>query len=170
MTQRRDFIDDYRPDLYSMTDLCAHSNVSRHVRRWSHPGAAPLQTTAPHQVLTIDFKGQFRMRNRAYCYPLTVIDHFSRYPLGCQGLLDVGGAAVKPRLRHLFRTCGLPEAIRSDNGAPFASSEIHGLNHPNVWWLQFGITHQRIAPGSPQENGAHERLHRTLKDWAARLP
>jgi len=152
--------------------LARHGRVQprRQRRRWKHPGAAPLQTTAPNQVWTIDFKGQFRMRNRAYCYPLTVIDHFSRYLLGCQGLPDVGGAGVKPHLRHLFRTCGLPEAIRSDNGAPFASSGIHGLNRLNVWWLQLGITHQRITPGSPQENGAHERLHKTLKDRAARPP
>ena len=152
--------------------LARHGRVQprRRRRRWKHPGAAPLQTTAPNQVWTIDFKGQFRMRNRAYCYPLTVLDHFSRYLLGCQGLPDVGGAGVKPHLRHLFRTGGLPEAIRSDNGAPFASPGIHGLNRLNVWWLQLGIVHQRITPGSPQENGAHERLHKTLKDRAARPP
>lgn len=152
--------------------LARHGRVHqrRSRRRWKHPGAASLQTTAPNQTWTIDFKGQFRMRNRAYCYPLTVIDHFSRYLLGCQGLPDVSGAGVKPHLRHLFRTCGLPEAIRSDNGAPFASTGIHGLNHLNVWWLPLGITHQRITPGSPQENGAHERLHKTLKERAARPP
>jgi transposase InsO family protein len=110
------------------------------------------------------------MRNRASCYPLTVIDHFSRYLLGRHGLPDVGGAGVKPHLRRLFRTCGLHEAIRTDNGAPFASTGIHGLNRLNVWWLQFGITHQRITPGRPQENGAHERLHKTLKERATRPP
>jgi transposase InsO family protein len=142
----------------------------RRRQRWKHPGAAPLDTTAPNQTWTIDFKGQFRMRNGVYCYPLTVIDHFSRYLLCCHGLLDVAGAGVKPQLRHLFRTCGLPESIRSDNGSPFASTGIHGLNHLNVWWLQLGISHQRITPGSPQENGAHERLHKTLKARAARPP
>jgi transposase InsO family protein len=152
--------------------LARHGRVQprRQRHRWKHPGAAALQTTAPNQVWTIDFKGQFRMRNGVYCYPLTVIDHFSRYLLGCHGLLDVAGAGVKPHLRHLFRTCGLPEAIRSDNGAPFASTGIHGLNRLNVWWLQLGITHQRITPGSPQENGAHERLHKTLKAQATRPP
>jgi transposase InsO family protein len=152
--------------------LARHGHVHHRRRRrpWRPPGAAPLCTSAPNQVWTIDFKGQFRMRNRVYCYPLTVIDHFSRYLLGCQGLLDVGGAGVKPHLRHLFRTCGLPEAIRTDNGAPFASTGIHGLNHLNVWWLQLGISHQRITPGSPQENGAHERLHKTLKADATRPP
>jgi transposase InsO family protein len=147
-----------------------HVHHRRRRRHWKHPGAAPLRTTGPNQVWTIDFKGQFRMRNGLYCYPLTVIDHFSRYLLRCQGLRDVAGEGVKPHLRHLFRTCGLPEAIRSDNGAPFASSGIHGLNRLNVWWLQLGITHQRIHPGSPQENGAHERLHKTLKERVARPP
>lgn len=101
-------------------------------------------------------------------YPLTIIDHFSRYLLCCQGLLDVGRAGVQPQLRHLFRTWGLPDATRSDNGAPFASSGIHGLNRLNVWWLQLGITHQRITSGRPPENGAHERLHKTLKARATR--
>jgi putative transposase len=152
--------------------LARHGRVQprRRRHRWKHPGAGPLQTTAPNQVWTIDFKGQFRMRNRAYCYPLTVIDHFSRYLLTCQALPDVAGAGVKPHLRRLFRTCGLPESLRSDNGAPFASTGIHGLNRLNVWWLQLGITHQRITPASPQENGAHERLHKTLKADATRPP
>lgn len=152
--------------------LARHGRVRprRRRHRWQHPGAAPLQTTAPNQVWTIDFKGQFRLRNGAYCYPLTVIDHFSRYLLLCRALPDVAGAGVKPHLRQLFRTCGLPAAIRSDNGAPFASTAIHGLTRLNRWWLQLGITHQRIAPASPQQNGAHERLHRTLKAAATHPP
>lgn len=150
--------------------LARHDRVQprRRRRQWKHPGAAPFNTTAPNQIWTIDFKGQFRTRNGVYCYPLTILDHFSRYLLCCQGLLDVGRAGVQPQLRQLFRTCGLPDAIRSDNGAPFASTGIHGLNRLNVWWLQLGITHQRITPGSPQENGAHERLHKTLKARATR--
>lgn len=152
--------------------LARHDRVrKRRARtRWLHPGAAALRTLAPNQVWTIDFKGQFRTRNGVYCYPLTVIDHFSRYLLCCYGLLDVRGSGVKPQLRRLFRAHGLPDAIRSDNGAPFASTGIHGLNGLNVWWLQLGITHQRITPGSPQENGAHERLHRTLKARATKPP
>jgi transposase InsO family protein len=150
--------------------LARHDRVQsrQRRRRWKHPGAAPFNTTAPNQIWTIDFKGQFRTRNGVYCYPLTVIDHFSRYLLCCQGLLDVGRGGVQPQLRQLFRSSGLPEAIRSDNGAPFASTGIHGLNRLNVWWLQLGITHQRITPGNPQENGAHERLHKTLKAQATR--
>lgn len=152
--------------------LARHDRVrKRRTRtRWQHPGAGALRTSAPNQVWTIDFKGQFRTRNGVYCYPLTVIDHFSRYLLCCHGLLDVKGSGVKPQLRRLFRAHGLPAAIRSDNGSPFASTGIHGLNHLNVWWLQLGIAHQRITPASPQENGAHERLHKTLKARATRPP
>ena len=152
--------------------LARHGRVHprRRRRHWKHPGAAPFNTTAPNQIWTIDFKGQFKTRNGLYCYPLTIVDHFSRYLLCCQALPDVGGAGVKPQLRHLFRKCGLPDAIRSDNGAPFASTGIHGLNRLNVWWLQLGITHQRITPGSPQENGAHERMHKTLKARATKPP
>ena len=142
-----------------------HGRVRRRRSRthWKHPGAAPLQTTAPNQVWTIDFKGQFRMRDGIYCYPLTIVDHFSRYVLCCQGFPDVRAAGVHRALRRLFRQHGLPDAIRSDTGAPFASNGIHGLNRLNAWWLQLGIAHQRITPASPQENGAHERMHRELK-------
>ena len=125
-------------------------------RRWKHPGVAPFNTTAPNQIWTVDFKGQFRTRNGVYCYPLTIVDHFSRYVLCCHGLLNVRADGVQPQFRRLFRDHGLPDAIRSDNGAPFASTGLHGLSRLNVWWLQLGITHQRITPGNPQQNGAHE--------------
>ena len=159
------------PARSTIADILArHGCVQprRRRRQWKHPGVAPLTTTAPNQVWTIDFKGQFRLRNGQYCYPLTVLDHFSRYLLCCQALPDVGTAGVQPHLRQLFRTHGLPEAIRSDNGAPFASTGIHGLNRLNVWWLQLGITHQRILPGQPQQNGVHERMHKTLKAQATK--
>ena len=145
--------------------LQRHGRVhsKRRRRRWKHPGAAPFNTTAPNQIWTCDFKGQFLMRNGRYCYPLTIVDHYSRYLLCCHGLLDVRSKGVKAQFLRLFRRHGLPDAIRSDNGSPFASTGIHGLCRLNVWWLQLGITHQRITPGNPQQNGAHERMHRTLK-------
>ena len=138
--------------------------------RWKHPGAAPFSTTAPNQIWTVDFKGQFRMRDGRYCYPLTVVDHFSRYLLCCRGLHDIRTRGVIAQFRRLFRRHGLPDAIRSDNGTPFASTGIHGLTHLNVWWLQLGITHQRITPGQPQQNAAHERMHRSLKQRLPRPP
>lgn len=152
--------------------LRRHGRVTprRRRRHWKHPGAAPVNTTAPNQIWTVDFKGQFLMRNGLYCYPLTILDHFSRYLLCCHGLLDVCSSGVKHQFLRLFREHGLPDAIRSDNGSPFASTGIHGLNHLNVWWLQLGISHQRITPGSPQQNGAHERMHKTLKAQATKPP
>lgn len=138
-----------------------HKNRRRH--RWTHPGASPVHTAQPNQVWPADFKGQFKTGDGAYCYPLTVTDHFSRSLLVCHGLRSVKTAETKPVFRTLFRTVGLPEAIRTDNGAPFASTGIHGLSALNVWWMQLGIVHQRIHPASPQENGQHERMHRELK-------
>jgi putative transposase len=136
-------------------------NRRRH--RWAHPGAPPMQTAHPNQVWPADFKGQFKTGNGQYCYPLTVTDHFSRALLACRGLPSVKTSLAQPVFRALFREVGLPEAIRTDNGAPFASTGLHGLSPLNVWWMQLGIVHQRIRPASPQENGQHERMHRELK-------
>ncbi len=111
------------------------------------PGATPLQTERPNQVWPADFKGQFRTGDGCYCYPLTVTDHLSRTLLVCRGFRSVKTVAgAKPVFRALFRAVGLPDAIRSDNGAPFASTGIHGLSALNVWWMQLGIVHQRITP------------------------
>ena len=136
---------------------------NRRRRTWSHPGAAALQTDRPNQVWPADFKGQFKTGDGRYCYPLTVTDHFSRALLVCRGLDSVRTGLARPVFRALFREVGLPEAIRTDNGTPFASTGIHGLSPLNVWWMQLGIIHQRITPASPQENGQHERMHRELK-------
>jgi transposase InsO family protein len=141
---------------------------NRRRRKWIHPGAAPLETVRPNQVWPADFKGQFKTRDGRYCFPLTVTDHFSRSLLLCKGLPSVRTEGAKPAFRRLFQQIGLPEAIRTDNGAPFASTGIHGLCEMNVWWMQLGIVHQRIPPSSPQENGTHERMHRELKRETAR--
>jgi len=143
---------------------------NRRRRKWSHPGAAALETMRPNQVWPADFKGQFKTRDRKYCFPLTVTDHFSRSLLLCKGLPSVRTEGAKPAFRRLFREVGLLEAIRTDNGAPFASTGIHGLCEMNVWWMQLGIVHQRIHPSSPQENGTHERMHRELKRETTRPP
>ena len=142
-----------------------HQLLRQHRRRskWTHPGAAVLKTVRPNQVWPADFKGHFRTRDGRYCYPLTVTDHFSRAVLACHGLRSVATAAAKPVFLALFREVGVPEAIRTDNGSPFASTGLHGLSPLNVWWMQQGIVHQRIRPASPQENGTHERMHRELK-------
>ena len=147
--------------------------LHKHRRRqkWAHPGAAPVATQRPNQIWPADFKGQFRTGDGQDRYPLTVTDHFSRRVLTCHGLHSVKTVETKPIFRALFREVGLPDAIRTDNGAPFASTGIHGLAALNVWWMQLGIVHQRITPASPQENGTHERMHRELKrETAVQLP
>jgi len=130
----------------------------------------PPTTARPNDLWTADFKGHFRTRNGIYCYPLTVADQHTRYLLGCHGLLSTKGQGVRPIFDRLFREYGLPRAIRTDNGVPFATTGIHGLSQLNVWWIRLGIQHQRILPASPQQNGAHERMHRTLKAATARPP
>lgn len=159
-----------RSTINAILDRSGKLHKQRRRRKWEHPGAAPLVTERPNQVWPVDFKGQFKTRDGNYCYPLTVSDHFRRSVLLCKALPSVKTKGAKPAFRRLFREIGLPEAIRSDNGAPFASTGIHGLCELNVWWMQLGIVHQRITPASPQENGAHERMHRELKRETTRPP
>jgi len=149
-----------------------HGKVNRRrVRRKNkHPGTAPLDTVRPNQVWPVDFKGQFPVGNGELCYPLTITDHYSRRVMATVGLTSTRTEQAQPVFERLFREVGLPEAIRSDNGVPFASTGIHGLCRLNVWWMQLRIVHQRILPASPQQNGQHERMHRDLKAHTARPP
>ena len=129
-----------------------------------------LHVKAPNDVWTTDFKGQFRTRDRLLCYPLTLADCHSRYLLRCDAYASPD-AAVWRSFEAAFIEYGLPSAIRSDNGLPFASSATPaGLSRLSVWWLRLGILPERIAPGSPWENGRHERMHRTLKAEATDPP
>jgi transposase InsO family protein len=166
------------PDLTPPARSTVNAILSRHGllrrnrrhRRWRHPGVAPLQTERPNQVWPADFKGHFKLRNGQYCYPLTVTDHYSRKLLACTALPSTRTDEAIAAFRSLFRAVGLPDAIRTDNGIPFASCGVRGLTPLNVWWMQLGIVHQRIRPASPQENGQHERMHRDLKREATRPP
>ena len=107
--------------------------------------------------------------NKQYCYPLTITDYRSRYLLACEGLASVRSEAAFSVFERAFKDFGLPDAIRTDNGAPFASGQaLFGLSTLAVWWLRLGIQIQRIKPGNPQQNGRHERMHRTLKKEATR--
>jgi len=154
-------------------DLLAREGLvkkRRRRRREEHPGVVPATTTQPNDLWTADFKGHFRTGNGIYCYPLTVADLHTRYLIGCDGLLSTRGDGVRAVFDRLFQTSGLPRAIRTDNGVPFATVAIHGLSPLNVWWIQLGIQHQRILPAHPQQNGAHERMHKTLKREAIRPP
>lgn len=152
-----------RSTVNALLDRHGLLQKQRRRRVTTHPGAAPLHTTAPNQVWPADFKGQFKTRDGAWCFPLTVTDHFSRTILLCEALPSVRTQVVQPAMRRLFEAVGLPDAIRTDNGVPFASTGLHGLTPLNVWWMQLGIIHQRIRPGHPQANGTHERMHRELK-------
>jgi putative transposase len=161
------------PATSTAGDLLARRGLVKKRRRrrhYTHPGVVPPTTARPNDLWTADFKGHFRTRDGIYCYPLTVADQHTRYLLGCQGLLSTQGHGVRPIFERLFREYGLPRALRTDNGVPFATTGIHGLSQLNVWWMRLGIQHQRIRPASPQENGAHERMHRTLKAATARPP
>jgi transposase InsO family protein len=161
------------PAISTAGDLLARRGLVKHRRRrrhYSHPGVVPATTTQPNDLWTADFKGHFRTRDGLYCYPLTIADQHTRYLLACHGLLSTRGHEVRPVFERLFREYGLPRAIRTDNGVPFATTGIHGLSQLNVWWLRLGIQHQRILPAHPQQNGAHERMHKTLKGEAIRPP
>lgn len=128
------------------------------------PGAMPLVPGGePNELWCVDFKGQFTLGDKTRCYPLTITDHVSRYLLRCEGLTSTKEASARVQFERTFREFGLPDRIRSDNGVPFASTGVGGLSTLSVWWIQLGITPERIEPGHPEQNGRHERMHKTLK-------
>ena len=132
-------------------------------------GTALSPGAAPNDLWCVDFKGEFKLGNDRYCYPLTVTDHASRYLLMCEALESVREELAITAFEQLFQERGLPMAIRSDNGVPFASPNgLYGLSKLSVWWLRLGIAIERIKPGHPQQNGRHERMHLTLKKEATR--
>jgi putative transposase len=153
-------------ELYRRAGLVA----PRKQRRWAHPGRVQVDGRGPNDLWATDFKGEFRTRDGATCYPLTVTDAATRYLLACRGLSSIGHAGAQAVFAALFREYGLPGAIRSDNGPPFATKAIAGLSRLNVWWAKLGIRHDRIQPGRPDQNGSHERMHRTLKRATLRPP
>lgn len=136
------------------------------------PTACPayLPMLEPNAVWTLDYKGEFRTGDGRYCYPLTVVDGATRFLLACTAQPAISTRAVQATCRQLFRTYGLPTAVRSDNGPPFARWGLAGLSRLAVWWLRLGLTLERTRPGHPEENGRHERLHRTLKAETAQPP
>lgn len=135
----------------------------RRRRRRTPPSTRPLShATAPNVLWCMDFKGDFLVGKRR-CYPLTVMDAYSRFLIACISLPSTSTPGVKRALRTVFADFGLPQSIRSDNGAPFASRAPCGLSELSAWWAKLGIAHERIEPGKPQQNGRHERMHLTLK-------
>lgn len=127
-------------------------------------GTELSQAVRPNDLWCADFKGEFKLGTGRYCYPLTVTDQASRYLLACEALESTKEAPVIEAFARLFGERGLPTAIRSDNGLPFASPNgLYNLSRLSVFWLRLGIDIERIKPGHPQQNGRHERMHRTLK-------
>jgi transposase InsO family protein len=152
--------------------LDRHGLVKRMGKRRPHATGTPLsQGTAPNDLWCADYKGEFLLGNRRWCYPLTVTDHASRFVLLCEALETTREDIAFTAFERLFAERGLPMAMRSDNGVPFASpNALFNLSKLSVWWLRLGIQIERIKPGHPQQNGRHERLHLTLKKEATRPP
>jgi transposase InsO family protein len=152
--------------------LKRHGLVTPRRRRTKTPPySAPLaHAEEPNDVWCIDFKGWFLTRDGLRCEPLTVTDAHSRYLMVCRAMRGINGLEVRHWLTEAFKRYGLPKAIRSDNGTPFASRGLGGLSALSCWWIRLGITPERIAPGRPDQNGRHERFHKTLKEQCENLP
>jgi putative transposase len=143
--------------------------VQRRKRRRYKAEGTPLSASErPNELWCTDFKGEFMLGDRRYCYPLTITDHASRFLLAVEALENVRIEGAFPVFERVFQQYGLPRAIRSDNGVPFASANgLFGLTKLSVWWLRLGIDIERIKPGHPEQNGRHERMHLTLKKATA---
>jgi putative transposase len=144
--------------------------VTRRKRRRYKAQGTPLAAVhQPNGLWCADYKGEFLLGNKQYCYPLTVTDYRSRYLLSCEGLASTKSDFAFAVFERTFKDFGLPNAIRTDNGTPFAApNALFGLSRLSVWWLRLGINIERIKPGHPQQNGRHERMHLTLKKEATK--
>lgn len=161
------------PAISTANDILKRAGLvlaRRRRRPVAHAGYHPQPVTEPNAVWSADFKGQFRTRDAQLCYPLTLCDVASRFVLMCSGLLTPTTAGAIAVFRRAFARYGLPDRIRTDNGEPFAAASLGRLSRLSVWWIRLGIYPELIAPGSPQQNGAHERMHRTLKAETTRPP
>jgi putative transposase len=154
------------PSKTTIYNILAEEGLIRSRRRRKRipAGQQPFSPVhEPNDVWSADFKGQFRVKDGTWCYPLTVMDHHCRYLLECRSLAGTRLDQTKQAFETLFREYGLPWRIRTDNGVPFASNSPGGLSQLSKWWIRLGIMPERIEPGKPQQNGRHERMHKTLK-------
>ena len=157
------------PSAATMSEILRKRGMSRPRRKRRRPKVVPStqpfgQCVSPNDLWCIDFKGKFRLRNGQWCHVLTIVDAYCRFLVRAEAMLEPTGRAVESVLDSAFLEYGLPRAIRSDNGPPFASTAAGGLTRLSVWWLKLGIRLERIAPGKPQQNGRQERLHLTLEE------
>ena len=151
--------------------LFRHGLVDRRRRRHQQHarGTALSRPAQPNDLWCADYKGEFMLADKRYCYPLTISDFASRYLLSCEALSTTQEVYAFTVFERVFRDFGLPHAIRTDNGIPFASGQaLYGLTKLSVWWLRLGIRIERIKPGHPEQNGRHERMHLTLKKEATK--
>lgn len=150
--------------------LDRHGLVSRgRKRRFKAQGTTLSQPQLPNDLWCADYKGEFMLADRRYCYPLTITDFASRYLLSCEALASTQESYAFTTFERVFKEFGVPRAIRTDNGVPFASPQaLFGLSKLSVWWLRLGIRIERIKPGHPEQNGRHERMHLTLKKEATK--
>lgn len=161
------------PSRTTCSDLLLRHGLVTVKRRRTHPGHPGRPMTPmdePNAIWTADFKGQFKTRDRQYVYPLTIVDGYSRFLLACQGLRTIAVDFAKPVFKRLFEEHGLPRIIRTDNGVPFATTALGRLSELSVWWIRLGIYPELIEPSHPEQNGRHERMHRTLKAETTRPP
>lgn len=160
------------PAISTVHAVLDRRGLVRHRRRRARvtrAGTTLTATTQPNGLWCADYKGEFLLGNQRYCYPLTISDFASRYLLACEALSTTQERYAFAVFERAFQEYGLPEAMRTDNGVPFASAHaLYGLSKLAVWWLRLGIRLQRIAPGHPEQNGRHERMHLTLKQDATR--
>ncbi len=140
-------------------------------RRFKAKGTPLNHVTGPNQLWCADYKGEFMLGNRQYCYPLTITDYASRYLIACEALSSTRENFAFEIFERAFKEYGVPDSIRTDNGIPFASgNSFYNLTRLSVWWLRHGINLERIVPGHPEQNGRHERMHLTLKLETTRPP
>lgn len=167
------------PDVKTPAISTIHAVLDRHGlvkhrtgrRRYEAKGTPLNHVRHPNELWCADYKGEFMMGNRQYCYPLTITDYASRYVISCDALSSTREDFAFEGFTRAFKEFGLPNAIRTDNGVPFASGQsFFNLTKLSVWWLRLGINVERIEPGKPQQNGRHERMHLTLKQETTRPP
>ncbi|MCH8948488.1 MAG: transposase, partial [Acidobacteria bacterium] len=160
------------PSVSTGARILAREGLVKPRRRYrrAHPGCPKTTPQGPNDIWAADYKGQFRLKNGKYCFPLTVSDLSSRYLLGCDAHPAISLERTFTHFKGLFGTYGLPSRIRTDNGVPFASNALARLSQLSVWFIKLGIYPELIEPGKPQQNGVHERMHRTLKQEATIPP
>ncbi len=161
-----------KPPANSTVHACLARNdlvTSRKRRRYKAQGTQLSFTNNPNDLWCADYKGEFLLGNKTYCYPLTITDFASRYLISCEALETTKEKYAFSVFERAFKDFGLPKAIRTDNGNPFSNVQaMFGLSRLSVWWLRLGISLERTEPGKPQQNGRHERMHLTLKKEATK--